>query len=128
MERISKELNDLFKSQLESEIIVKEITLERENAIKLARNRELFGWFGLAGTTMLATIMYAALNSKNKISVVAITPIIMGGGYFYERLFGNQLEEIKKGAENILLKETQLLKPVGGTVTLHEIDKRIERA
>uniref|UniRef100_A0A0K0FFB4 Plasminogen receptor (KT) n=1 Tax=Strongyloides venezuelensis TaxID=75913 RepID=A0A0K0FFB4_STRVS len=127
MNSLKKDLSEFYDRQFEREAVFQELLDERDRAIELAKERSMFAWFTGASLTSSFPMLYAAHRFKNRMLLLPIIPIFMINGYHYDKYFGDNLNTIKSSAENIMLREKHLLKQVGGTVTLHEIDKRVEQ-
>uniref|UniRef100_A0A0N5C199 Plasminogen receptor (KT) n=1 Tax=Strongyloides papillosus TaxID=174720 RepID=A0A0N5C199_STREA len=127
MNSLKEGLSRFYDLNFEREAAFRELSEERDRAIKLAKERSLFGWFAFTSLTLTLPFFSAVHYFKNKLFLAPIIPIIMVTGYHYENCFGDNLNSIKSTAENIMLREEHLIKPVGGTVTLHEIDKRVKQ-
>ncbi|CEF61034.1 Protein of unknown function DUF2368 family-containing protein [Strongyloides ratti] len=127
MNLLKKQLNEFFDRQFESEIVLQELLKEKERAIELSKKRELFGWMSMCLPVMACFSIYLSQRTKNKTIVFSVCPFIMIYGYYCDEVLGSKFEKIKNTAELIMSKEPHLLKPVGGTLTLYDIDKRIKK-
>ena len=55
---------------------------------------------------------------------IPVVPIVMFLGYRWDQTYGTTSETIRKEAERLLKTEHKILRPVGGPITLEEIDRR----
>ena len=53
-----------------------------------------------------------------------MVPLVMWVGYRYDQTFGNHYETINKEAERLLKEKRYLFTPIGGPITLEELDRR----
>ncbi|KAK6008978.1 hypothetical protein OSTOST_26124 [Ostertagia ostertagi] len=90
-----KMLNDDF---MEAEIVLKNLQLAQESAVKYLQD-----------------------------FAVPIAPLIMGLGYRYDCAFGTNHELVRDKAEAMLRKNDERLKMIGGPLTLNEVDAYRER-
>uniref|UniRef100_A0A7E4ZR56 Plasminogen receptor (KT) n=1 Tax=Panagrellus redivivus TaxID=6233 RepID=A0A7E4ZR56_PANRE len=117
-------LRYIYDAELERQIALQTIQFEEKQAIKCARSEELFPWQFLACTTTATGIIVYAQKTHNRFLVVPIVPLVMYIGYRYDQLFGHTPEETRKEAERLLKTEPHRFTPIGGPITLAELDRR----
>ncbi|KAE9549601.1 hypothetical protein FO519_007197 [Halicephalobus sp. NKZ332] len=117
-------LTSILEEQVQKEIALKNLQFEQVEAFKKAKQAEFFGWEFLGCTTTGVFIAAAAQHFRNKFIAVPMVPLVMWVGYRYDQTFGNHYETINKEAERLLKEKRHLLTPIGGPITLEELDRR----
>uniref|UniRef100_A0AC35TTL9 Transmembrane protein n=1 Tax=Rhabditophanes sp. KR3021 TaxID=114890 RepID=A0AC35TTL9_9BILA len=125
---LSDYLNSYYTKKIEADIKLHELINEREKAIEIASSREMFGWHAMGASTLTAAFIFISQITKNKLYSLPIVCIVMTTGYQYEKIYGDHQQNVKKAADLIFLKEQKLLKPIGGALTLKQIDDRINHS
>ncbi|KJH51923.1 hypothetical protein DICVIV_01904 [Dictyocaulus viviparus] len=116
------DLKKLEDNIIEGEIVLKNLQLAQEQALKIAESRERFTWEFAGVATMVCILLVAGSISKRKDFAIPIAPLIMGLGYRYEYAFGTSIETIVGSAEALLNTNDEKLRIVGGPLTLKEVD------
>ncbi|KAK5969049.1 hypothetical protein GCK32_011794 [Trichostrongylus colubriformis] len=119
-----KVLNDDF---IEAEIVLKNLQLAQERAVKLSERRELFTWEFLGVSTMAIIVLVAGAVSKRKDFAIPLAPLVMVLGYRYDTAFGTNHELVRDKAEEMLRRKDERIKVVGGPITLNEVDAYRQR-
>uniref|UniRef100_W6NQK7 Uncharacterized protein n=1 Tax=Haemonchus contortus TaxID=6289 RepID=W6NQK7_HAECO len=117
-------LNDDF---IEAEIVLKNLQLAQERAVKLVEQQERFSWEFLGIGTVAVILVAAGAISKRKDFAVPIAPLVMGLGYRYDCAFGTNHEVVRDQAESMLKRNDSRLQLVGGPITLRDVDAYRER-
>ncbi|XGW11909.1 hypothetical protein V3C99_012964 [Haemonchus contortus] len=120
-------LNDDF---IEAEIVLKNLQLAQERAVKLVEQQERFSWEFLGIGTVAVILVAAGAISKRKYVqdfAVPIAPLVMGLGYRYDCAFGTNHEVVRDQAESMLKRNDSRLQLVGGPITLRDVDAYRER-
>ncbi|XP_055383912.1 plasminogen receptor (KT) [Condylostylus longicornis] len=100
---------------------------EREHALKIAKDRELFFW--LSGFYILFTINALARYKRTKRSGVLgpLLPLTFITAYYADLSYGSKLHRIRAEADMILQHEQELLEWPTGIPTVASIDEaRVE--
>ncbi|XP_055922631.1 plasminogen receptor (KT) [Eupeodes corollae] len=100
---------------------------EREVAMSLARNRELFFWItGFWTTSAIACISY--YQRVRRVTVLApILPFTFITAYYADLAYGSKLHRILAEADMIMQREQEQLQWPGGLPTVASIDEaRVE--
>ncbi|XP_005178248.1 plasminogen receptor (KT) [Musca domestica] len=100
---------------------------EREEAIQIARNRELFYWIsGFYLTSMFGCISIYQ-RTRRPISLLPMVPLSFVMGYYADLAYGSKIHRIKAEANMIMEHESELLHWPGGLPTVATIDEgRVE--
>lgn len=96
---------------------------ERELAVGLAKNRELFFWItGFSGTAAIACTLY--YQRVKRVSVLApILPLGFLTAYYADLAYGSKLHRIRAEADMIMQREQEHLQWPGGLPTVASIDE-----
>lgn len=100
---------------------------ERELAVSLARNRELFFWItGFSATSIIACTSY--YQRVRRVTVLApILPLAFITAYYADLAYGSKLHRIRAEADIIMQREQEHLQWPGGLPTVASIDEaRVE--
>ncbi|XP_055858116.1 plasminogen receptor (KT) [Episyrphus balteatus] len=100
---------------------------ERELAVSLARNRELFFWItGFCATSVIACTSY--YQRVRRVTVLApILPLTFLAAYYADLAYGSKLHRIRAEADMIMQREQEHLQWPGGLPTVASIDEaRVE--
>uniref|UniRef100_A0A1A9WVR1 Plasminogen receptor (KT) n=1 Tax=Glossina brevipalpis TaxID=37001 RepID=A0A1A9WVR1_9MUSC len=100
---------------------------EREQAMELARTRELFFWLsGFYLTSFFVTVSYYQ-RIKRSIVFLPMIPLTFICGYYADMAYGSKLHRIKAEANMIMEHEPEVLHWPGGLPTVASIDEaRVE--
>ncbi|KAL9881405.1 plasminogen receptor (KT) [Glossina fuscipes] len=100
---------------------------EREQAMELARTRELFFWLsGFYLTSFFVTVSYYQ-RLKRPVVFLPMIPLTFLCGYYADMAYGSKLHRIKAEANMIMEHEPELLHWPGGLPTVASIDEaRVE--
>jgi hypothetical protein len=100
--------------------------IQRPSYFQQAQLHELLIWeyLGAAAVT-ISTVLYG-LKTQNKFAIVPLVPVIMIVGYHTEKSKNEYSMKIRKAASHILddPEQAACVKPVGGPITLAELDSR----
>lgn len=96
---------------------------ERELAVSLAKNRELFFWItGFSATAAIASTLY--YQRVRRVSVLApILPLGFLTAYYADLAYGSKLHRIRAEADMIMQREQEHLQWPGGLPTVASIDE-----
>lgn len=100
---------------------------ERELAVSLAKNRELFFWItGFTATSAIACTLY--FQRVRRFTVLTpILPLIFVTAYYADLAYGSKLHRIRAEADMIMQREQEHLQWPGGLPTVASIDEaRVE--
>lgn len=92
MNSLKKQLSDFFDHQFESEIALQELSLEREKALKLSRDRDMFHFGAMCSITTVLFLTFLAVKTKNKAFAAPCPFLVFGAGYYYEKLFNHGIK------------------------------------
>uniref|UniRef100_A0A1A9VNH1 Plasminogen receptor (KT) n=1 Tax=Glossina austeni TaxID=7395 RepID=A0A1A9VNH1_GLOAU len=100
---------------------------EREQAMELARTRELFFWLsGFYLTSFFVTVSYYQ-RFKRPVVFLPMIPLTFLCGYYADMAYGSKLHRIKAEANMIMEHEPELLHWPGGLPSVASIDEaRVE--
>uniref|UniRef100_A0AC34F597 Uncharacterized protein n=1 Tax=Panagrolaimus sp. ES5 TaxID=591445 RepID=A0AC34F597_9BILA len=118
------QLSNILKDEMERQIALKNLQFETEQAVKKAKSQDSFVWESLAGITTVAGTIFQAHATKNRAFAIPIVPIVMYIGWRWDEIYGTTSGKIKADAEKLYQQKRHLLKPVGGPITLEELDQR----
>uniref|UniRef100_A0A914Z172 Plasminogen receptor (KT) n=1 Tax=Panagrolaimus superbus TaxID=310955 RepID=A0A914Z172_9BILA len=108
---------------MERQIALKNLQFETETSCK-TKSQESFIWESLAAMTTIFGTIFQAHLTKNRAFALPIVPITMYIGYRWDEIYGTTSEKIKADAEKLYKQKRDLFKPVGGPITLEELDRR----
>ncbi|KAI6184507.1 hypothetical protein M3Y97_00603900 [Aphelenchoides bicaudatus] len=119
----------LFDRQMQREIVLAEQLFKEKRALERARLHEIVFWEFLAAGTIAASALFYGMRMKNRFAVVPAVPFIMIAGFHGEMCTDRFEKDVKKEAERILNdpKERKYVQPIGGSITLAELDQRRKR-
>uniref|UniRef100_A0AC34QA69 Uncharacterized protein n=2 Tax=Panagrolaimus sp. JU765 TaxID=591449 RepID=A0AC34QA69_9BILA len=119
-----KELVSIFEEQIQKQVALRNLQFEQDQAFQKAKLAESFGWEFLGSSTTILALIYCAQRYKNRLFAVPTVPLVMYLGYRYNETFGEHEEKIRLEAERLLATQRNLFTPIGGPITLAELDKR----
>ncbi|XP_037937805.1 plasminogen receptor (KT) isoform X2 [Teleopsis dalmanni] len=100
---------------------------EREQAMELARKRELFLWLsGFYITSAFGAFIYYQ-RIRKPFALMPLVPLTFLIGYYYDMSYGSKPHRIQAEANMIMEHESDLLQWPGGLPTVSSIDEaRVE--
>eukprot|EP00112_Aurelia_sp_Birch-Aquarium-sp1_P009854 Seg2136.4 transcript_id=Seg2136.4/GoldUCD/mRNA.D3Y31 product="Plasminogen receptor" protein_id=Seg2136.4/GoldUCD/D3Y31 len=111
------------KMQMDRQMNMQRLMIEKQMASQIARAREMFDWVG--SFYALASIgMFIGFSKTKKPSVlVPFVPLSFVVAYQAHLAYGNKIQRIRAEAERILAEEKDLITLPGGPVTFDAVEK-----
>ncbi|CAH0562393.1 unnamed protein product [Brassicogethes aeneus] len=116
-------ITEINNVKIERQLQMRNQMREREVALRIAKNRELFYWFG---AFYLTSIAWAATNfrhfKKKSFAIAPLIPLSFIMAYQSDLAYGNKVHRISVEAEHIMQFEQDLLSLPLGVPTAASID------
>ncbi|XP_055316815.1 plasminogen receptor (KT) [Sitodiplosis mosellana] len=96
---------------------------ERERALEISKNRELFYWLGAFYNVSLVGLLYRYKVTKRTTNLMAVVPLTFALAYYADLAYGSKLYRIRAEADMIMQNESDLLEWPHGLPTVSSIDQ-----
>ncbi|VDN18777.1 unnamed protein product [Gongylonema pulchrum] len=114
--------------QAEQELALQNVLFEHQRAVQLADSRALIASEYLAAFLAVSLMLLSQKTKKPYIFAIPAVPIFVGLLHNFDQQRDITMDYIKEKAEQLRRKNRHLFKPIGGPITLAELDRRIEQA
>ncbi|KAF7268499.1 hypothetical protein GWI33_018379 [Rhynchophorus ferrugineus] len=120
-------ITEINNIKIERQVQMRNQLRERQVALELAKQRELFYWLGLFYITSVAGAIYSYRNKRKLSTLAPLVPLTFIYAYQADLAYGNKMRRILGEAERIMRYEEELLSLPLGVPTASSIDvKRME--
>ncbi|CAK1543512.1 unnamed protein product [Leptosia nina] len=118
-----KFLQSLNEIATERQIQLQNQMAERQRAVTIARNRDLFLWFTTFNITATTGLFTGFRRTKRPYFLIPLIPLNFVNLYYWDLAYGNKLHRIRLEAEHIMTHESDMLKVPCGLPTPSSIDQ-----
>ncbi|XP_019868642.1 plasminogen receptor (KT) [Aethina tumida] len=121
-------ITEMNTIKIERQLQMRNQMREREVALEIAKNRELFYWYGSFYLTSIAWVTSNLRHFKRKsFAISSLIPLTFIMAYQADLAYGNKLHRILVEAEHIMQFEEDLLNLPLGVPTAASVDlKRLQ--
>jgi len=127
LEKNKKFMIEMQSIQLERQIHMQDQMRLRQQAMQVARAREMFFWWAAFYGVSLVGAIAAMRRTKRKAVLVPFFPLSFIVGYQADLAYGTKINRIRAEADSIMKCEEELLEVPGGIPTPSLIDAARQR-
>ncbi|VDM95312.1 unnamed protein product [Thelazia callipaeda] len=118
-------LQQYYDQQVKEQIALQNVLFEHKQAMKAAETRRLVGNEFLAAFLTVSLVLLGQKIKQPNLFIIPVFPLVIGLFCNFELQQDMTQDFIKKAADRLFQENRQVFEPVGGPITLAEIDRRI---
>uniref|UniRef100_A0A915PKY2 Plasminogen receptor (KT) n=1 Tax=Setaria digitata TaxID=48799 RepID=A0A915PKY2_9BILA len=120
------ELQKYYDQQATEQIALQNVLFEHKRAVELADARKLIANEYLAAFLVVSLMLVSQKMKQPYLFILPSAPLVVGLLYNFDQQRDLALDTVKEKAQQFRRENPRLFEPVGGPITLDELDKRIK--
>ncbi|EFO23441.1 hypothetical protein LOAG_05046 [Loa loa] len=122
------ELQNYYNQQAVEEVALQNVLFEHKRALELANTRKLISNEHMTALLTVSLMLVSQKMKQPHLSILPVVPLVVALFHNFDQQRDTTLDTIKEKAEELRQKNRRLFEPIGGPITLDELDRRINRA
>ncbi|VIO94666.1 Uncharacterized protein BM_BM11078 [Brugia malayi] len=122
------ELQNYYEQQALEQVALQNVLLEHKRALELANTRKLISSQHMTALLVVSLMLVSQKMKQSHLYILPVVPFVIGLFHNFDQQRDVTLDTIKENAEKLRRENRRLFEPIGGPITLDELDRRINRA
>ncbi|KAK6104594.1 hypothetical protein QQG55_16850 [Brugia pahangi] len=122
------ELQNYYEQQALEQVALQNVLLEHKRALELANTRKLISSQHMTALLVVSLMLVSQKMKQSHLYILPVVPFVIGLFHNFDQQRDVTLDTIKENAEKLRRENRHLFEPIGGPITLDELDRRINRA
>uniref|UniRef100_A0A0R3S115 Transmembrane protein n=1 Tax=Elaeophora elaphi TaxID=1147741 RepID=A0A0R3S115_9BILA len=122
------ELQNYYDQQAVKQVALQNVLLEHKEALELANKRKLVSNEHLIASLAVSLMLISQKIKQSHLFILPAVPLVVGVINNFDQQRDITLDTIKEKAQELRRENRHLFEPVGGPITLDELDRRISQA
>ncbi|VDM91348.1 unnamed protein product [Onchocerca ochengi] len=122
------ELQNYYDQKALEQVALQNVLFEHKRALELADRRKLISNENMTALLAVSLMLISQKMKEKHLFILPAVPLVIGLLHNFDQQRDITLDTIKEKAQQLRQENRHLFKPVGGPITLDELDRRIARA
>ncbi|CAG9530004.1 unnamed protein product [Cercopithifilaria johnstoni] len=122
------ELQNYYDQQAVEHVALQNVLFEHKRALELANTRKLISNEYMAALLVVSLMLVGQKMKQSHLFILPAVPLVFGLLHNFDQQRDVTLDTIKEKAQELRRENRRLFEPIGGPITLDELDRRISRA
>ncbi|KAL3995416.1 hypothetical protein ACH3XW_25730 [Acanthocheilonema viteae] len=119
------ELQNYYDQQAMEQIALQNVLFEHKRALELANTRKLISNEHMMAVLTVSLMLAAQKMKQPHLFILPAVPLVIGLFHNFDQQRDITLDIIKEKAQELCRENRHLFEPIGGPITLDELDRRI---